>query len=229
MSMNIFVTHPSPPAAASFLCNVRQNKMTTESAQMLSTALRVLTDDDPEFTEGLYKKTHSNHPANIWVRQSYANFCWLVNHAACLANACQGRQQKGKMHGARPKIMMAMIYASRLPKDIWPEQEQTPFANCAATQAHGLDFKHVENVYSAYRQYLVARWTTTDKRMPKWTGDARGCPDWALDAMRDTYPDGDIQELTWHCYDVDGYTQKTQRDLWAESPAGRAEVYSCVE
>ncbi len=227
--MNIFVTHPSPATAASYLCNVRQNKMTTESAQMLSTALRVLTDDDPEFCDGLYKKTHPNHPANIWVRTSLANFQWLVSHACCLANACQGRQKQGKVHGARDKIMNAHIRASRLPNDIWPETGRTPFSNNAASKAHGLDFKHVENVYSAYRQYLVARWTTTDKRMPKWTGDARGCPDWALDAMRAKYPDGEIQELTWRCYDSGGMVLKTQRSLWAEGAGDRAEVYSCVE
>lgn len=227
--MNIFVTHPSPAVSASFLCDKRQNKMLVESAQMLSTAIRMLTDNDPEWCDGLYKKTHYNHPCNVWVRQSLRNFQWLVSHACVMANAGQGRNKKGAVPKARPIVMRAHERACRLPADVWATDELTPHINAARSKEHGIDFTHVENVYSAYRQYLVARWTTTDKRVPVWTGDARGCPDWALDAMQGRYPDEEIQELTWRCYEDGGMVLKTQRQLWAESPAGRAEVYSCVE
>ena len=220
--MNIFVSDPNPSRSALWLDDVRLNKMILESAQMMSTAIRVLTDDDPAICRGLYKKTHVNHPCNIWLRESSGNFSWLASHAFTMANhkACLGRRHKShlKLHEA---------YMAQWKHNIVPEGELTPFSNSAANKAQGLDFKGESNTYLAYRKYLVARWLR-DKRMPKWTGDARACPDWALDELRAHWGEG-IPELTFNCYDSTGHTIKTQRQQWAEGAGGRSEIYSCVE
>ena len=70
-------------------------KMILESAQLLSTAHRVLDGSqtviksktnrnkkvwklpDSELDASLYSATHVNHPSAIWVRQSTANYNWL--------------------------------------------------------------------------------------------------------------------------------------------------------
>ena len=48
--------------------------MILESAQMLSTAHRVL---DNITDDRLYNKTHVNHPSSKWVRESAYHYNWL--------------------------------------------------------------------------------------------------------------------------------------------------------
>ena len=53
-----------------------------------------------------------------------------------------------------------------------PDKSLTVFANCAARQDMGINYKHVEDVPTAYRLYLIDRWER-DKRIPKWTNRSR--------------------------------------------------------
>ena len=48
--------------------------MILEHTQMLSTAIRVCSNDS---VEGVYKIAHINHPCSKWVRQNRSNFLWL--------------------------------------------------------------------------------------------------------------------------------------------------------
>ena len=41
------------------------------------------------------------------------------------------------------------------------------FANCARSEVLQIDFKHTQDTYEAYKQYLIARWRH-DKLPPKW-------------------------------------------------------------
>lgn len=224
--MNIFATHPNPSVSAQWLCDVRQNKMIIESVQMLWDGLRVLTGEEYPDRQRL-PINHRKHGSAIWARTSYDNFAWLVAHAMTMSNAYTGRS--GKIHKCRDGIVASLQEAERIDKDLWPEQGPTLVANHARSKPHGIDFTHVENPYLAYRLYLTARWTRTDKRMPKWTGDARGCPDWALDDMRGKYGPDNVRERTWTHYEADGPIEKTQRERWKELIGEYAEIYSCVE
>ena len=58
--------------------------MIVESAQMLSTAHRVLDGDEKADMLHLYKKAYENHPSCIWVRQDAMNYWWLWMHALTL-------------------------------------------------------------------------------------------------------------------------------------------------
>lgn len=75
IAMNIFYLDKNPRKAAEYHCDKHVVKMILESAQLLSTAHHVLSNED--YCEGLYKKTHTNHPCAIWVRESKANYEWL--------------------------------------------------------------------------------------------------------------------------------------------------------
>ncbi|MEK9955017.1 MAG: hypothetical protein VW577_06375, partial [Pelagibacteraceae bacterium] len=58
--------------------------MILEYAQLLSTAHHVLDGEDAP--EGIYKKTHVNHPSAVWARQNRDNYLWLyVLFIECLA------------------------------------------------------------------------------------------------------------------------------------------------
>jgi hypothetical protein len=95
--MNIFYIDSNPAQAAQWMVDKHVVKMILESAQLLSTAHRVIdgveysgsTDsgrkakrwlllDDRENL--MYKATHINHPSAVWVRKSVENYNWLVDH-----------------------------------------------------------------------------------------------------------------------------------------------------
>ena len=86
--MNIFVLSENPVEAAQMQCDQHIVKMTLETGQMLCTA----------YPEGVppYKRTHYNHPCNVWVRESKGNFLWLCDHANTLAEEYTFRF--GKIH-----------------------------------------------------------------------------------------------------------------------------------
>ena len=82
--MNIFAVHEDPRLAALELPDKLIPKMIVESAQMLSTAHRVLDGDERADILHLYKKAYENHPSTIWVRQDAMNYWWLWMHALTL-------------------------------------------------------------------------------------------------------------------------------------------------
>jgi hypothetical protein len=82
--MNIFAVNEDPRLAALQLPDKLIPKMIVESAQMLSTAHRVLDGDERADAKGLYKKAYENHPSTIWVRKDAMNYWWLWMHALTL-------------------------------------------------------------------------------------------------------------------------------------------------
>lgn len=60
------------------LCDKHVPKMLLETAQLLCSPF--------EPGEAPYKRTHYNHPASIWTRTSYDNYCWLLCYGDMLSN-----------------------------------------------------------------------------------------------------------------------------------------------
>lgn len=160
--MNIFISDPDPIVSAQNLDDKRVNKMLLESAQLLCTALRV--HGAPELAK--YGITHINHPSNVWARQTRENYAWLLSHMKGLADEYTFRT--GKTHKTYRELYDDLVKGV----DAIPEGQLTPFANCAARQDMGINFKHMDNVPEAYKLYLVARWER-DKLIPKWTNRSR--------------------------------------------------------
>ena len=186
--MNIFALDNCPSKSVQYMHDVHVNKMLLETAQLLSTAHRVLdgelwydksknnrnikrwrlTDDREEF---LYKATHVNHPSNIWVRETKANYYWTLQHFIALCNEFKHRFTK--RHETDRKLKQLRAIAA--PKNINRSHELTPFAIAIKdTQWHR------EDPVEAYRAYYRgeklswmqsgklrhAKWTNRDK--PKW-------------------------------------------------------------
>tara|TARA_B100000378_G_scaffold200424_1_gene163888 strand:- start:396 stop:1058 length:663 start_codon:yes stop_codon:yes gene_type:complete len=89
--MNIFAVNEDPRLAALQLPDKLIPKMIVESAQMLSTAHRVLDGDEKADAKGLYKKAYENHPSTIWVRKDAMNYWWLWMHALTLCHEYRWR------------------------------------------------------------------------------------------------------------------------------------------
>lgn len=113
--MNIFILDQDPVIAAQLQCDKHVVKMIVESAQMLSTAHRMLDGvearkpsksgktmskhyqlDDVNMDNTLYRAVHVNHPCTIWTRQSACNYEWHYKHFIALCDEYTYRY--GKVH-----------------------------------------------------------------------------------------------------------------------------------
>ena len=92
--MNIFYLDDEPFTAARMHCDKHCVKMVLETAQLLSTAHRVLDGDEYADDVGLYKATHKNHPSAVWVRQSFRNYNWAYFLLVALCNEYTDRYNK---------------------------------------------------------------------------------------------------------------------------------------
>lgn len=155
--MNIFCTSDCPIQSAKYLDNSRCIKMCLESAQLLSTALRVngYKGDD------VYKIAHLNHPSSRWCRTTQGNYKWLLEHFRALCE--EYTRRTGKIH-ASSKLLP--IFEANV--ELIPVGERMPFSNNARNLTKGVDFTHETNVTLAYQLYLSVRWES-DAREPKWS------------------------------------------------------------
>ena len=117
--MNIFAVNEDPRLAALQLPDKLIPKMIVESAQMLSTAHRVLDGDAKADAKGLYKKAYENHPSTIWVREDAMNYWWLWMHALTLCEEYKWRFSPDGKNLANPHKTESVIHAlQKLPLKI---------------------------------------------------------------------------------------------------------------
>ena len=90
--MNIFYLDHDPRLAAEFQCDKHVVKMVLESAQLLSTAHRVLDGDSAP--PQLYKIAHINHPSSKWTRSGVDQYRWLFDHFCFLLQEYFYRYEK---------------------------------------------------------------------------------------------------------------------------------------
>ena len=155
--MNIFYVDKDPVIAAQMMCDKHVVKMILESAQMLSTAHRVLDGDDYADDVGLYKMVHKNHPSTIWVRSSELNYRWLWEHYVALMNEYTYRY--GKTH-ATSKLRNAL---DKTPDNMPPIQlTDTPFTDppqCMPAYCKGDDTVKAYQTYYIVEKSGFAKWT----------------------------------------------------------------------
>ena len=111
--MNIFYVDKDPANAAMCLPDKLVVKMPLESAQMLSTAHRLLSGDDYCDERGIYLKAYMNHPCTIWARETSQNYLWLYYHFYFLCREYETRYDR--QHLSFTKLNDAL---SQLPLNI---------------------------------------------------------------------------------------------------------------
>jgi len=153
--MNIFATDPCPVKSAQFLDTKRVIKMVLESAQLLSTALRV-----NGYRGEVYKIAHLNHPSSIWCRATQGNYKWLLAHFKALCE--EYTRRSGKIHASSK-----LTFHFEMNVDLIPAGELKPFSNNARNLDKGVDYSSEPDVCKAYQLYLKDRWVG-DKIEPKW-------------------------------------------------------------
>ena len=158
--MNIFVTDPDPRLSAEVLCNRHVVKMTLETAQLLSSAVRLHAPEGTDLDD-LYRITHKNHPSSVWVRETRENFRWTVRHG--LALAAEYSRRYGKEHASARIIRAAAFYDQYI-----PDGPRTVFALAMPDE-----FKPIgaalddDAACKAYRMYIADKYATW-KRVPRW-------------------------------------------------------------
>jgi hypothetical protein len=151
--MNIFYLDKRPDDAAEMHCDKHCVKMILEYAQMLSTAHRVLDEDDAH--PDLYKIAHKNHPSTIWTRSSKQHYDWLFRLFRMLSEEYTKRYSKKtliknfggefKVHKSWDKLGKILEIA---PKNIedngWTDPPQCMPDHCKD-----------DDVVRAYRNYYI--------------------------------------------------------------------------
>jgi len=156
--MNIFFVDRDPRLAAEYLCDKHVVKMILESAQLLSTAHRIL--DGNEAPEQLYKIAHKNHPSNIWVRSGVDQYNWTFNNWCFMLQEYYYRYEK--IHKSDRLREFLFLTPKNINYDsLWNDPPQ-----CMPIQYKTND------VVEAYRNYYrgekskFAKWKK--REIPKW-------------------------------------------------------------
>jgi hypothetical protein len=174
--VNIFAPDADPTASARQLADRHVVKMTLETAQIMSTVVRLHAGDDtpPRLLDGLYRATHQHHPSTVWASASRANYAWLAAHGRAL-----GAEYTRRYDRRHRSLDIIEVCADEW---MWavPDTPATPHAQAMPDEHKGMC------PHAAYRSYLAAkyaawkrpaRWTRTP--LPSWfttphTGDTHG-------------------------------------------------------
>ena len=179
--MNIFVLDKDPHIAAQMHCDKHVPKMIVESAQMLSTAHRLLDGEEymapsksgkrmvkhyrlSEYDDVIYKAVHAKHPCTVWTMQSYDNYMWHYDLFKYLSWEFEYRFDK--LHASWEKLRDVL---ANLPRNI-RVGSLTPFAK--AMKAYP-DLMEIADPVKAYQELYKA-----DKiKFAKWE-KGRPAPNW---------------------------------------------------
>mgnify|MGYP001036749154 FL=1 len=181
--MNIFVLDKCPIKSAQLQCDKHVVKMIVESAQMLSTAHRMLDGKveirlsksgkrnvkyykhpDFFFDSVLYKAVHHNHPSTVWTTESDANYNWHYKHFVALCDEYTYRY--GKVHATD---MLLRKHLKRVPNNIPKTGKMTPVKLAMGSNPECM----LPDPVDAYRAFYQ---TKQDRFSMVWSN--RNIPEW---------------------------------------------------
>lgn len=160
--MNIFYLDSNPYIAPTMMVDKHVVKMVLETAQLLSTAHRLLDNIQPsdEADKYLYKATHINHPCAVWVRENNENYRWLLHHLVGLSSEYTYR------YGKRHKSSLLYGWLVFPPENIKIGEFTQP-PSCMDKQYIISDdpITNYRNYYKYGKSY-IHKWTKRD--VPEW-------------------------------------------------------------
>jgi len=180
--MNIFILSENPVEAAQLQCDRHVVKMIVESAQMLSTAHRMLdgyvekrpsksgktmvnywVHPNSNLESVLYKAVHHAHPCTIWSMESIGNYIWHYDHFIALCDEYEYRYRK--KHSTDLLLRDVLITP---PVNI-PEDRRTPFKLAMKSNPECM-FEDAVKSYRAFYQTKQERFKMvwTKREIPEW-------------------------------------------------------------
>ena len=183
--MNIFVLDENPSIAAKAHCDKHVVKMIVESAQMLSTAHRMLDGNEcrrpsksgktmsrywtlPDDREThMYRAVHMHHPCTKWTMETSGNYDWHFMLYMALCNEYQVRY--GKIHKTDSCLSEALC---ELPHHI-KAAPRTQWAMAMKANPECMDpsdaVKSYRDFYKTKRTRFNMAWT--NRPTPNWFND----------------------------------------------------------
>lgn len=155
--MNIFYLSSDVKKCAQWHVDKHIVKMPLETAQLLSTAHRVIDGTSQTITVPrkktvwllpddrqtvLYAATHVNHPSAIWSRQTDANYLWLYRLFVSLL--AEYTHRYGKIHGCAKLLPPLSILPRHIPRGAFVEPPLAMPDNCKRKTA-------IESYHEYYR------------------------------------------------------------------------------
>lgn len=182
--MNIFVLDEDPHQAAKYHCNTHVVKMIIESAQMLSTAHRLLDGHQIIVNRGrpwgrtrntkrwvfrndnfknrtFYQVAHVHHPCTVWTAASCDNYDWHYELFSGLCSEYRVRYPNGSHRTVR-----------RIADKLRPFPKNIPYGPRTAFPLAMPDKYKTDDPVESYRNFYIgekmgfAKWTT--RSMPYW-------------------------------------------------------------
>lgn len=177
--MNIFYVDSDPEVAARNMVDRHVVKMILETAQLLSTAHRVIDGEEyvGQSQSGrkakrwrlsgnvdaiMYAATHINHPSAVWVRENSANYNWLYDHLLALGREYTYRY--GRTHLTIDKLKDILKDS---PLNIEQSSTMTKMPSCMDKQ-YIVDTDPIINYrnYYNYGKTDLLRWS--NRSPPRW-------------------------------------------------------------
>lgn len=182
--MNIFYIDKDPKVCAEQMVDKHVVKMILETAQLLSTAHRLIDGEEyiedkyvagslppryrktkrwrlPDNRENiLYSATHVNHPSAIWCRQSNNNYNWLFYHFGCLLKEYTYRY--GKTHKCASMIGPLSMTPTNIPVGYFTPVTPAMAEEYIISQDSVLNYR---NYYKIGKTHLH-KWTK--RQPPEW-------------------------------------------------------------
>jgi len=158
--MNVFFLHSDFNKAAKMHCDKHVVKMILETAQMLSTAHRVLDGSDYANKHSLCNIAHINHPSTKWVRSGSAQYLWAYGLFVALLKEQQHR------YGTTHKYWGIADALAKPPRNI-PDIKFTWPPKCMPDEYKK---RHTVSAYRAYykaEKAYFASWKRASET-PKW-------------------------------------------------------------
>lgn len=176
--MNIFYISKDPVQAAQWMVDKHVVKMILESAQLLSTAHRLIDGVEKIGTSAsgrskkiwelfdarepvIYQATHINHPSALWCRSSIENYNWLVEHMFALMEEYTFRYNK------KHKCQGELSYMLQSPPKNLQEYEMTSIP-CAMDDKYIISNDPVENYRNYYKNGKQHLFSWKNRERPEW-------------------------------------------------------------
>lgn len=180
-NINIFYVDKDPVVAARCLVDRHCVKMILESAQLLSTAHRVLDgiENNGKSKTGrnvrrwtlmdaresvVYQATHLNHPSAVWVRNSVENYNWLVDHFYALMSEYTYRYNK------QHKCFGDLSYMLQSPPKNLQEYDWTEMPSAMADE-YKISWDPIINYRNYYKHAKKRMHTWTNREPPEWINE----------------------------------------------------------
>ena len=194
--MNIFYVEASPRRAAQALCDKHVNKMTTETAQMLSTAVwRHLSLPNRTVLRHIWKPAYLKHPSTVWVGDRLSQYVWAYG---LLQNLCKEFTFRGFKNG-EPHAAEALLHSLGSFEVLAALPTEGEFE--APPQCMPEKYYHIDTM-QAYRNYYLGE----KMGFAVWER-GRPAPDWVVDGALERINERGSDDWT-------PYTREDWREGW---------------